>query len=337
MTLHASRSVPAALLSVASAALWSIALGAQAPTGPDPASPPRDPSARPATAVVGTAVVRGRVVSADTGLPLRRAKVSLRDAREPQGRSVTTDAAGAFAFEAVPKGRYRLRASKARYVDGALGGRRPGAPGRAFDVADGQKIDNLTIVLATAGVITGRVLDDGGEPMTGATVMALRQRTVNGVTRLAPSEHARPTDDTGAYRLFGLEPGRYYLSVRPDDERHTPDVDTSVTGLAPTYYPSTAVASEAQPIDVAAGAEAHRGHRGGGDAGDDGVRRGVRRGRTARDRRRGHAERWKRRDGWRFRDGGRASWRRVHAVGRRTGRLHDERASVLRRSGDDAD
>ena len=65
-----------------------------------------------------------------------------------------------------------------------------------------------------------------------------------------------PTDDTGAYRLFGLEPGRYYLSVRPDDDRVSPDIDTSVTGLAPTYYPSTAMASEAQPIDVAAGAEA---------------------------------------------------------------------------------
>ena len=150
MTLPFSRSVAGALLSVGGAALWSVSLAAQAAPGPDPASlpgrpgltgppapsagaPPRDPSARPAAAVVGTAVVRGRVVSADTGLPLRRAKVSLRDAHEPHGRSVTTDAAGAFAFEAVPKGRYRLRASKARYVNTALGARRTGAPGRAFD------------------------------------------------------------------------------------------------------------------------------------------------------------------------------------------------------------
>ena len=76
---------------------------------------------RPAAAVVGTGVVRGRVVSADTGLPLRRAKVSLRDAREPQGRSVTTDAAGAFAFEAVPEG--PLPAAR---LEGALRGHRAG-------------------------------------------------------------------------------------------------------------------------------------------------------------------------------------------------------------------
>jgi len=93
MTLLACRPVPAALLSVAGAALWSITLAAQSAPGPDPAAPPRDPSARPAAVVAGTGVVRGRVVSADTGLPLRRAKVSLRDGHEPHGRSVTTDAA----------------------------------------------------------------------------------------------------------------------------------------------------------------------------------------------------------------------------------------------------
>ena len=33
------------------------------------------------------------------------------------------------------------------------------------------------------------------------------------------------------------------------------DADASVTGFAPTYYPGTPVAAEAQPIEVVAGAE----------------------------------------------------------------------------------
>ena len=119
----------------------------------------------------------------------------------------------------------------------------------------GQKVENLTIILATAGVITGRVLDDGGEPMTGAFVTALRQRAAGGTRQLAQTSAFAPTDDTGAYRLFGLEPGRYYVSARLDDG-DAADIDTSPSSLAPTYYPSTPVASEAQPIDVAAGAEA---------------------------------------------------------------------------------
>ena len=53
-----------------------------------------------------------------------------------------------------------------------------------------------------------------------------------------------------------VQPGRYYVSVRPDEERPSLDVDASPTSLAPTYYPSTAVASEAQPIDVGAGVDA---------------------------------------------------------------------------------
>lgn len=207
----------------------------------------------------GAAVVRGRVVEAGTGLPLRRVTVALRSVSQKEGgQSAVTDAEGAFAFEAVPKGRYRLSASKTRYVDTALGARAPGRPGRAFDLADGQKLEGLTIRLALAGVIAGRVLDDAGEPVSNATVIALRQRGTAGATRLAPTMHGRSTDDTGAYRLFGLPPGRYFLSVRAGHEapRAHDLLDTSGTAFAPTYYPSTPVASEAQPIDVAAGVDA---------------------------------------------------------------------------------
>src|SRR4029453_17184607 len=75
---------------------------------PPPGPPPRDPSAtRPAE--TGTAVVRGRVVAADAGLPVPRAIVSLRNVREDaRGQSTITAADGTFAFEAVPEGRYRL-------------------------------------------------------------------------------------------------------------------------------------------------------------------------------------------------------------------------------------
>src|SRR5215510_11548903 len=93
------------------------------------APPPRDPSAmRPAE--TGTAVVRGRVVAGDTGLPVRRAIVSLRNTnRDARGQSTITAADGTFAFEAVPEGRYRIGAAKTRYVDTALGARAPGRPG----------------------------------------------------------------------------------------------------------------------------------------------------------------------------------------------------------------
>ena len=61
-------------------------VGAQGPPPPPPArpaapapqiGPPRDPGRRPPTEPVGTSVIRGRVVAADTGNPIRRATVTL--------------------------------------------------------------------------------------------------------------------------------------------------------------------------------------------------------------------------------------------------------------------
>jgi protocatechuate 3,4-dioxygenase beta subunit len=248
MTARAGRAAAALVLAVL------LAGGAARAQGPPAMT---DPGTRPAPPA-GTAAVRGRVLDAETGLPLRRATVALRQVGDGRGgQSAMTDEDGAFAFEAVPTGRYRLSASKTRYVDTALGARAHGRPGRAFALAGGQKLEGVTIRLAAAGVITGRVFDDAGEPVANAHVSAMRQRTVNGATRLAPTMHGRTTDDTGAYRLFGLPPGRYVLSVRPGAaEAPTHDlVDTSGTALAPTYHPSTPVASEAQPVEVAAGLE----------------------------------------------------------------------------------
>jgi hypothetical protein len=67
----------------------------------------------------------------------------------------------------------------------------------------------------------------------------------------------RTTDDTGTFRLFGLSPGSYYVMVRPEDVGRFGNMTMAqdVSGFAPTYYPGTPDASEAQPIDVTAGAE----------------------------------------------------------------------------------
>src|SRR4051812_31049252 len=73
-----------------------------------PGTPPRDSSARGPATVVGTAVVRGRVIAGDTGLPLRRARVTLQPLAGGEPRVTLGDADGGFAFEALPAGRYEL-------------------------------------------------------------------------------------------------------------------------------------------------------------------------------------------------------------------------------------
>jgi carboxypeptidase family protein len=226
-----------------------------------PGLPPRAP-ATPPPAAKGTAVISGRILAADTGLPLRRARVLIQGSGPnippgPNGMlTAITDADGAFSFTELPAGRYHVQASKPRYVDGMLGARRRSSPGRPLELADGQRIENVTLSLARAGAISGRVVDELGEPVAGARVSPLR--VVGRETRgLAPQGNSDETDDTGAYRLYGLPPGSYVVSAQDDGMRFGFTMTTaSATGFAPTFFPSTAVAADAQAIEVMAGGEA---------------------------------------------------------------------------------
>src|SRR6266581_3324476 len=67
----------------------------------------------------GTAVLRGRVMAADLGQPLRKAQIRLMSngpsapGQPPDNRLTATDANGRYEFTAVRAGRYNVTASKA--------------------------------------------------------------------------------------------------------------------------------------------------------------------------------------------------------------------------------
>jgi hypothetical protein len=63
---------------------------AQTQTSQRPQAPPRDAPARQ----TGAAVLRGRVVAADTKRPLRRARVTVAAAELAEPRTISTDGGG---------------------------------------------------------------------------------------------------------------------------------------------------------------------------------------------------------------------------------------------------
>src|SRR5437870_2555126 len=79
------------------------------------------------------------------------------------------------------------------------------------------------------------------EPMAVLTAQALRCRYTQGRKQLV-SFGSASTTDIGAYRIFGLPPGRYYISVSP---RRSYAQNRSGAGqqaeeeFVPTYYPGT--------------------------------------------------------------------------------------------------
>lgn len=177
-------------------------------------APARDAS--PFTPVpTGTAGISG-VVLDDANQPIRRATVEIVGDMKLD-RSTIADENGSFAFTNLPKGRFTVTASKSGYPPMSYGASRPNRAGSGLLLADGQQAAHLMIKLARGAVITGTVYDDHGQPMPGVPVMAYEVRTSLGGERTfnnaATVASSFTTDDTGTYRVFGLQPGEYTIGT----------------------------------------------------------------------------------------------------------------------------
>lgn len=207
------------------AALWMCAAFAQ--------------SGEPATASIS-----GRVVNASTGVPMRKVTVTLVPSpgrgymgqQQALMQNALTDAAGEFEFRPLAAGTFTLTASHPLNSDIKVQS--------SVEVQPGHSVAGVRLKLAAPAVISGRVIDEEGDPVLRANVEAVR------VTRMQTGQRnpriaGFTTDDTGSYRLFGLEPGRYRVVAsvpgKPDS--------------AYPFHPSTADSSGAQVVVAAAGQE----------------------------------------------------------------------------------
>jgi len=211
--------------------------------------PPRANPAPPADAK-GTSALRGQIVAADSGTPIRRAQVRISGIGLRESRLATTDAQGRFEVRELAAGRYTLTASKGGFVTLQYGQRRPGESGTPIELGEAHTLDRLVVALPRGSVISGRITDEFGEPIVNAAVTAWRNAYVGGTRRLVRAGARDTTDDQGQYRLFGLAPGDYLVSaVLRSGEVTDPGDDLS--GFAPTYFPGTPSPAEAQRVRVA--------------------------------------------------------------------------------------
>ena len=231
------------------------------------------PGMGPRQPKTGTARLRGRVVSAESGGPVRRAQVRI-TGTEIGSKNAMTDAEGRYEFRDLPAGRFNLSATKAGFVTVQYGQTRPFESGKPIDLTDGQLVDKADFSMPRGSAISGRLVDEFGDPIADAVVNAMRSAWSGGRRRLQSTGRTATTNDLGQFRIYGLSPGDYYVNAmfRGGDMMAMEIAMAAVTGgpgagagpvgsnpnsgYAPTYFPGTANGAEAQKITLAVGQEA---------------------------------------------------------------------------------
>jgi Carboxypeptidase regulatory-like domain len=211
--------------------------------------------------------MEGQVVNAVTGEPLGKAALTLRRADSPPGPpgmggparsySASSDASGKFSITNIEPGKYRLSATRTGFVAAEFGARDYMQTGTTFTLDPKQNMRDLMFRMTPNGVITGKVVDEDREPVAFLQVQAMRHRYSQGKKQLV-SYGSATTNDIGEYRIFGLPPGRYYISVSArrnygPDRRPTGQQGPEEEYVA-SYYPATTEAAAAAPIDIVPGA-----------------------------------------------------------------------------------
>ena len=219
------------------------------------------PGSATQTVITANASIRGRVVDR-TGLPVRSAQVHARAVERNDIRVTTTDANGQYELRDLTSGGWTLRAAKAGFVSQSPTQASALDQDAPITLTNGQRA-TADIVLSRAGAIAGRVVDEYGDPVVGASVHAFRVRNLGYESRIVTSGAIDITDDTGAFRVFGLPPGTYFVGAVT---RSTPASTANVVlvGTTPgallideptTYYPGTSSLDTAESLTLGAGQE----------------------------------------------------------------------------------
>jgi hypothetical protein len=162
----------------------------------------RDTPARNA-APAGAGTMAGTVRDG-AGQPLRRAIVVLSGGDEGGRFNYVTDDDGTFVFANLKPASYRLSATKPAYVKADYGAKRPGRPGTSIALANGQQLTGITLTLQRGGVITGRVVDETGEPANGTGVRLLQSVVSSSAASTAST--ASPLANTSSPPLQSAPP-----------------------------------------------------------------------------------------------------------------------------------
>jgi protocatechuate 3,4-dioxygenase beta subunit len=193
-----------------------------------------------------SAGIDGTIVREGTDEPIQGAKVTLMPL-SGAATVATSGEDGKFSISGLKPGTYQLNATQTGFVKA----RRNGGPSNLTLIA-GQRERGVRIQLAATGMITGRVLDENGRPLTTAHVFAVRPEYQHGrrvipVCHSGSTRHAQ-TNSNGEYRILDLEPNDYFVFADREGVRCGTFFYPGVTDLADAVLQAVRSGGEASGI-----------------------------------------------------------------------------------------
>ena len=232
-----------------------------------------------ATPALGqTATIAGMVIDAQNGRSIPWANVVVRNTkRANDARSFLADSSGHFLATNVKPGAYILLADHAGFF--ANPHKRLFQP--TVEVSAGQELKDVVLRLLPTAVVTGQIVDENSLPLMRVEVKLLARTFNKGRMRLAVLGMGI-TDDRGEYRLYGIQPGDYYVLAEIKPGLRAKNIEVIATsGLvgvlersnisdpmagaqpdqpltyAPAFYPGTSDFLQAQALPIGAGDLVH--------------------------------------------------------------------------------
>ena len=168
-----------------------------------------------------------------------------------------TDGEGRYLLQNVAPGRYQIVPYAPAFVVQGLTESYP--PGRPLTLLAGDEVKDIDFRVERGGVITGRVTDADGNPIVSEAVQ-VAPFEINNNNRQMPrnpfDQRDHMTDDRGVYRIYGLQPGRYRVSVGQSSEESGAVSFGRRRIFKRTYHPDVTEQAQARVVEVKAGGEA---------------------------------------------------------------------------------
>jgi hypothetical protein len=203
-----------------------------------PASPVLNPADADRQLAKLTGVVlssSGPVANATVILPRRYTPGEPIPASGAPVPTTRTDAAGKFSFERLTPGSYTLRATHPAYLPALYGAQTSYAyvgnafygaqssasvgntsafvsTGNVLTLTEGQQIAGVTVKLIEPATVSGRVVDEDGDPFVNADIQVLQLVHFNGRPQVSRVSGAASGDD-GRFKVEMVPPGKYYLRM----------------------------------------------------------------------------------------------------------------------------